>query len=268
VPHTKVVVALLMLLAGCARPVPPPPPAASPPLPYPPAAAERVLRLALGEWRDWGGVVRDAWTTAPEGSPPESDMANFPRVLAYWRAVEDDEGAIRDNRQIYATAVWGMGGSTLWSEPAWSAAFISWVFRTAGVDAREFPPNATHSLYLDALIADADAYPATAPFRPHAPGDYAPRLGDLVCFDRSRNRLRHWSERRAEAGVPRPMHCDIVTTVAPGVVEVVGGNVGDTVTLTRYPADAAGYLAAPPAGRAPILLVMESRLGRLPPFAP
>ncbi|WP_439596685.1 DUF2272 domain-containing protein [Falsiroseomonas sp.] len=261
--------ALLLALSACGGPRPPPPPPANPPLPYPPAAAERVVRLALAEWRDWGGTVREAWTDAAEAPPAESAIGNFPRVLAYWRAVEDDEGAIRDNRQIYAAAVWGMGSGTLWSNPAWSAAFISWVFRTAGVDAREFPPNATHSLYLDALIADADSFPATAPFLPHAPAEHAPRPADLVCFDRSsRNRLSHWTERRAEAGVPRPMHCDIVTGVAPGVVEVVGGNVGDTVTLTRYPTDAAGRILPAPAGRLPLLVVMESRLGRLPPFAP
>ncbi|MBU8537042.1 DUF2272 domain-containing protein [Falsiroseomonas tokyonensis] len=266
--------ALLLALSACAGRVPAPvPQQATPPLPYPPAAAERVVRLALAEWRDWGGTVREAWSEAPGGAPeslpPESTIGNFPRVLAYWRAVEDDEGAIRDNRQVYAAAVWGLGSSTLWSNPAWSAAFISWTYRGAGVDAREFPPNATHSLYLDALIADARAFPATAPFLPHAPGEYAPRPADLVCFDRSsRNRLSHWTERLAEAGVPRPMHCDIVTAVAPGVVEVVGGNVGDTVTLTRYPTDAAGRILPAPPGKLPLLVVMESRLGRLPPFAP
>ena len=257
----------LALLAGCA--VPPPPP--QPPLPYPPAAAQRVVRLALAEWRDWGSPVRQAWTQAAEPPPQviaaaESVPANFPRVLAYWRAVEDDEGAIRDNRPIYAAALAGTGGAELWSEPAWSAAFISWVFRSAGVDAREFPPNATHSLYLDALIADALRFPGLAPFLPREPAEHAPRPGDLVCFDRSRVKLAHWRDRLAETGRPRPMHCDIVTGVAPGVVEVVGGNVSDAVTMTSYPADAAGLLAHAPPGRTPVLLVMESRLGRLPPF--
>jgi len=255
----------LLVLTGCA--VPPPPPL-NPPLAYPPAAAQRVVRLALGEWQDWGGVVRQAWSTPPDEPAREAVSDNFPRVLAYWRAVEDDEGAIRNNRPIYATALTGgASAEALWSEPAWSAAFISWVFRSAGVDAREFPPNGTHSLYLDALIADADAFPATAPFLPRGPVDYAPRIGDLVCLDRSRAPLRHWSERRAEAGQPRPMHCDIVTGFRPGVVEVVGGNVSDSVTLTRYPADSAGILAVAPEGRVPILLVMENRLGRLAPFA-
>jgi hypothetical protein len=289
--------ALALALAGCAVP----PPAPEPPLPYPPAAAERVLRLALDEWREWGGVVREAWAPQPPGNP-EAEPANFPRVLAYWRAVEEDEGAIRGNRPRYRAVLAGApgDGTALWSEPAWSAAFISWVFRTAGVDAREFPPNATHSLYLDGLIADAGTFPATAPFLPHAPEEYAPAPGDLVCLDRGRQPLRHWTERLAETGRPRPMHCDIVvrtardivvrtardivvrtarddgvrttrddgTGTAPGLVEAVGGNVADTVALTRYPVGPDGRLLPSPTGRLPVVLVMESRLGRLPPWSP
>ncbi|MFL5333718.1 MAG: hypothetical protein ACJ8H8_11185, partial [Geminicoccaceae bacterium] len=37
-----------------------------------------------------------------------SDPANFPRVLAYWRAVPEDEGAIARNRRLYAEALAGL----------------------------------------------------------------------------------------------------------------------------------------------------------------
>uniref|UniRef100_UPI001F2CAE17 DUF2272 domain-containing protein n=1 Tax=Falsiroseomonas oryziterrae TaxID=2911368 RepID=UPI001F2CAE17 len=244
----------------------------APPLSYPPAAAERVLRIALAEWRDWGGIVREAnaaWADADwDEASPERDPANFPRVLAYWRAVPVDHGAIADNRRRYAAALAGQAeGAALWAEPLWSAAFISWVFGAAGVDAREFPPSATHAFYLDGLIADARAFPDRAPFLPRAPAEHAPRPGDLVCLDRSRAPLRHWTERLAETGVPRPMHCDIVVRSGSGVVEAVGGNVGDAVAITRFPADASGRLRPAPPGRMPIVVVMESRLGRLPPWS-
>jgi hypothetical protein len=254
--------ALFLLLAACAG-VPP----EEPPLSYPPSAAERVIRLAVAEWRDWGGPVQDAYTAGPADSP-EADPANFPRVLAYWRAVPVDHGAIPDNRRRYVTAMAGRAPPVgLWAEPHWSAAFISWVFRSAGVDGREFPASATHALYLDGLIATARRFPAQAPFLPHAPAERAPAPGDLVCIDRSTAPLRHWTERLAETGAIRPLHCDIVVGVAPGVVEAIGGNVRDAVTLTRFPTDAAGRLLPAPAGRAPLFLVMESRLGRLPPWS-
>lgn len=254
---------MLLALAGCALPAP-----TEPPLPYPPAAAERVVRIALAEWRDWGGVVQDAFGP-PAAEPAESDPANFPRVLAYWQAVPVDHGAIPDNRRRYAATLAGAadGGAPLWAEPAWSAAFVSWVFRSAGVDAREFPPSATHALYLDGLLADARRFPDRAPFVPRVPAEHAPRPGDLLCLDRSAAPLGHWTERLAETGRLRAMHCDIVVNAAPGVVEAVGGNVWDTVALTRFPADASGRLLPPPPGRRPILLIMESRLGRLPPWS-
>ena len=285
--------AVLGVLAagGCALPSPPP----SPPLAYPPAAAERVLRIALAEWREWGRLVQEADRPAP-ATGPEAEPANFPRILAYWRAVPQDHGAIGDNRRRYAEVLAGEAGPgpALWAQPYWSAAFISWVFATAGVDAPEFPPSATHALYLDGLIATARAWPDRAPFIPHAPEDRAPAPGDLVCRDRSPAPLRHWTDRLAETGTIRPMHCDIVVrtaredgvrtardaseggmrmagadglATAPGTVDAVGGNVLDAVAVTRFPADDTGRLLPSPPGRAPVVLIMESRLGRLPPWS-
>lgn len=258
---TRLLPALAVLTLGaCAAPRPPP-------VPYPPSAAERVVRIALAEWRDWGGLAREAFAPPPEDSP-EADPENFPRVLAYWRAVPTDYGAVARNRQRYELLIAGdrPPRGSLWGDFAWSAAFVSWVFVSAGVDAREFPPSATHSTYLDALIADARMFPDTAAFLPHAPEEYAPQPGDLVCLDRSRAPLVHWTAREADNGRPRPMHCDIVVRVAPGVVEAVGGNVLDAVTLTRFPAGADGRLLPAPPGAPPFVVVMESRLGRLPPW--
>lgn len=143
--------ALLPTLAAC---VAPPAPAPEPPLPYPPAARERMLRIALEEWRDWGGQVAIPGTprsTAEAAAPqPESRPANFPRVLAYWRALDDDEGAVARNRPLYRAALAGdPRGAALWQQPFWSAAFVSYVMRAAGIDRAEFPPAASHAAYVD-----------------------------------------------------------------------------------------------------------------------
>src|SRR5688572_28083927 len=114
--------ALLALLAACAVPQPP---MVEPPLPYPPAARERMLRIALAEWEEWGRVEVEAGLSRPASGRAESDPANFPRVLAYWRAVAEDEGAVARNRGLYAAALAGAPGSgALWQEPFWSAAFV------------------------------------------------------------------------------------------------------------------------------------------------
>ena len=255
---------LLALLAACAAP-PPPAPVLAAPLPYPPAARERLMRLALAEWREWGCQQSgEAGAPLAGDCPPaapgrESDPAGFPRVLAYWRAVPDGADAIGRNRALYARA---LGGEPvpLWAEPFWSAAFISWLLGAAGVDAVEFAPSAAHARYLDHLDAVAAAHPATAAFLPRRPADYAPQPGDLACRDRSRRALTDWGQRAAERGQFRPMHCDLVVAAGPGIVEAIGGNVADAVTLVRWPADAAGRLLSP------MLVIMENRLGRLAPW--
>ncbi|WP_230168339.1 DUF2272 domain-containing protein [Roseomonas sp. CECT 9278] len=249
---------LPLLAAACAAPPPPAPVAIEPPLSYPPSARERMLRIATAEWEEWGRQQSDA--------PPrtrESDAANFPRVLAYWRAVPEGEAPIARNRARYR---WGSADT--WREPAWSAAFISFVLQGAGVDRREFPPSAAHAFYLDALILDAQRFPALAPFIPHDVADRAPQVGDLVCADRSSRPIGSWRERAADRGAFRPTHCDIVVRVGAGVVEAVGGNLRDAVTLAVMPTDAAGRLLPRGRGEPRFFAVFENRLGRLPPFAP
>ena len=255
--------ALLVALSGCAAP--PAGPARGPPLSYPPSARERVVRLALAEWHEWGEVTAEPGAPRPTGPGPETTLSAFPRVLAYWRAVADEGGAIARNRARYAAALNG-AATTPWGEPAWSAAFVSWVMRSAGVDAREFPGSASHAYYLDGLLADARDFPALAPFVPHGVAERAPVPGDLVCADRSRRPLRDWRERTVETGQFRPMHCDIVVRVGPFVVEAVGGNIADAVTLSRFAADASGFLLPRPPREPVLFAVMESRLGLLPPF--
>ncbi|MBR0653244.1 DUF2272 domain-containing protein [Roseomonas terrae] len=253
-PLSAATAAILLTLAACTAP---PPPSLEPPLTYPPAARDRMLRIATAEWEDWG---RQYDTAVPPAL--ESDPANFPRVLAYWRAVPEGVDPIARNRALYR-----QGSAALWREPAWSAAFISFVMRSAGVDAREFRPSASHAFYLDALIADAMRFPTMAPFVPYNVTERAPQVGDLVCADRSSRPLPGWRDRLQEAGRFRPMHCDIVVRVAPGVVEAVGGNIRDAVTLSSFRADATGRLLPRPAGQPTWFAVLENRLGRLPPWS-
>ncbi len=255
--HGAVLLLLGVLLQACAPP-PPAPVAVEPPLSYPPSVRDRIQRIAIAEWEEWGRQTSD---TAP--GTRETDVANFPRVLAYWRAVPEGDGPVARNRSRFY-----YGSADLWREPPWSAAFISFVMRSAGVDRREFPPSAAHAFYIDAMILDAQRFPTQAPFIPHEVADRAPQVGDLVCADRSPRPIGSWRERAADRGAFRPTHCDIVVRVAPGVVEAIGGNLRDAVTLAIMPTDGAGRLLPRPRGEPRFFAVFENRLGRLPPFAP
>jgi hypothetical protein len=259
--------ASLLSLAGCTLSPPPPPPArASASLPPQRAA---LVQAALTEWQRWGKLTVDGW---PEYLDPPAAPENFPSILAYWETVSEGPAVIRRHEETRDAMLAGLveflpegtplplPAISLFASPAWSAAFVSYVMQRAGVPGYIFPPAAAHAFYIDALLYAWSGNPEGAAFVPHAPVDYTPRAGDLICADRSRSPLYHWQERLSEAGQFRPMHCDVVVAAGGGLVQAVGGNVLDAVVLRRFPADGAGRALPPPWDKAPFFVVFENRL--------
>jgi hypothetical protein len=261
----------IVALAGCAT-LPPPPPV---PEAVPSAGMRgRLARAALVEWDAWGRLTADGW---PEALPVPAAPENYSRVLSYWDAVPEGPAVIRRHQDTHDALLAGLTemlpegapppalpSISLWAYPAWSAAFISSVMGGAGVPGFVFPPAAAHSIYIDALLSAAAGNPEGAAFRPHAPSEYAPHPGDMICADRSFSPLYHWQDRMAEMGEFRPMHCDVVVAAGGGLVQAVGGNVLDAVVLRRFPADSSGRALPPPPDKPPFFVVFENRLDEAP----
>ena len=254
--------AALALVAGC---VAQPPPAVTPPIAYPASARDRLVRIALAEWEDWGRPFIDH--TGPAAAAPladrqEHDPEAFPAVLAYWSAVPGREETIAANLARFQAA------EPVWTEVPWSAAFVSFVVRAAGYDRTDIPSADAHWRIVDSLMAREAAWPGRAAFGVHSPFDRAPVPGDLLCATRgeARGRYARPEDRAVEAGKPVPMHCDVVVGVRSGAVEVVGGNVGDAVRMALLPARADGRLAQRAAEGAPEMpawfVLFENRAGR------
>jgi len=186
-----------------------------------PSVRERMVVLARQEWALFGQpvVVHDPDGVARlefEGAAShEAQPAMLPRVLMYWYSVT-------------RLPIVGYQGEL---QP-WSAAFISWLAKNAGLMPEDFPPTVLHWDY----IARFRGAPDSARFAAHDPRAYAPKVGDLVCFSRS-NAVTGFAELRRG-----PYHCDLVVSVEPGEIEVIGGNVGDAVSLTRCEVDEGGLL--------------------------
>lgn len=264
---------LLLALAACApRPPPSVPVAETPPLEYPAATRARLLRILEGEWREWGARIVDGRTHAPldrdEGPVAEQAPAAFSKVLAYWSAV-DWQDYITRNKRAFARGAERCdaperaagGRDAVWGCQPWSAAFIAFALRSAGIDRAEFPPAAAHWVYVDALIAAGDRWGGRATFLAHDVAEYAPVAGDMICFARGARPLASLAQRRAEAGTPRPMHCDIVSETAPGEVLALGGNVAQAVTAVRYATGPDGRLRR---NVRPWFVVFENRIGLAP----
>ena len=223
--------------------------------PYAPFSRDAVVAIALREWRLFGQMVHDEPPGAARAMGPkrEREPGLWQRVGEYWW-LGLDAG--------HAEAGWtgkhgGFGAEFLPEmdrEYAWSAAFISYVVRIAGAGAR-FAYASSHWTYIDRAVREPDGLFAAA-----RPTDAVPRPGDLICAGRARDGVLRFDD--LPAG-PYLSHCDIVVAVAPGQLSVVGGNVGDAVTMKHVPVTPEGRLATP-AGqvidtRYPWMVVLRAR---------
>jgi hypothetical protein len=227
-------------LSGCADPQAHVPPFAR--RPFEPFSRSAAVAIALREWHLFGAPVDDdpADARPPPGpdAKPERAQGLWQRVGEYWwlglnaGAPEAGWTGKHDARgRIFPAADD--------DRYAWSAAFISYVMRMAGAGLR-FPYAAAHHTYIDAardVSRGQAAAGAVVSARP--PEAYAPQPGDLICMSRTPEPLRF-----ADLPAGRfPAHCDIVVGIAPGTLDVVGGNVDDAVTLKHVPVTPEGRLA-------------------------
>lgn len=229
-----VVHALALLLAVAA-----PPPAHARRLPGGQVAAH-LVSVALREWRDWGETIVDATDGTArlehEGAS-ELDTAPFDaraRVHRYWAlglGTADHPGAApRPNAP-------------------WSAAFISFLMQQIGVVAPSFVGNAAHARYLRALLAREREGGDEAQFE-LLPADETPtKPGDLLCGPRNVSRLRDRitllrMDTADDLQNLTSAHCDVVAGMdrRARIARVIGGNVFDSVAMTRLPLTADGRL--------------------------
>ena len=158
-----------------------------------------VKNNAIAEWEFW-----------KEGGTKEGDTSTMERLRAYWK-----EGA----------------GVTNWTDKqmtdeAWSASFISYVMKKSGAGA-DWKYSPSHSTYIVDSIKNRKEN-NSKPFKGYKPEEVKLQVGDLVCKPR-------------QGGVTYDTtgsyksHTDIITAIKDGYAESIGGNVGNSVSMTKVP---------------------------------
>ncbi len=220
-------------------------------LPYEQISRETVVAIALREWRLFGSLSGD------DDAP--STNIKYEREPGLWQRVGE---------------YWWLGLNAEWSERrwtgkhdetghvfapqrdetyAWSAAFISYVMRISGAGNR-FPYSPRHADYINAARRASLANDMSALLWAESPNDYAPHLGDLICFGRERAGGLRFEDLPAPSF---PGHCEIVVATEPDRVAVIGGNEDDAVEMKHLPVTADGRLVS-----ANYLAVLEVRYPR------
>jgi hypothetical protein len=213
-----------------------------------------------------GGLFRVGHHEAEWSRPPGDPTPTWERVATFWRSLSESEpprlmtslgwvarseasrstaaGAIEPERTEVATREALLRAAIV--DTPWSAAFISYLMKTAGFSGAEFEFSDTHADYvraaLDTSVAEAGGRESTHAFRACDIATTRPRAGDLICATRAGTAGVARFEALAAAiavratGEDFPMHCDLVVRADEGSdakLDAIGGNVVQSVTLTR-----------------------------------
>jgi hypothetical protein len=206
-----------------------------------PDTRARMVFLAEEEWALFGRpVVQEQGAEPVLEFPPGVEATHevqgpmLTRVLMYWYSVTSEpivgyQGELRP----------------------WSAAFISWLVRSAGVPESVFPSTVLHWDYIEHALDGGTG----ARFVARDARSYAPKIGDLICAPRGEAfvaEVRSFSDLRRGA-----YHCDLVVEVREGELDAIGGNVLDAVSMSKVVLDAQGHVV--PTERRPWMAVIEQR---------
>lgn len=170
------------------------------------SAREQLEQWKLGAWTECGEGVAGA-----NGSK---------RVATYW---------------LEGLGINGLNGCV---DQAWSAAFICWCMRKAGMALGEFPFSAGHHTYIRWAINNAKQDKPGKSYYGRRIDVRQPRPGDLIA---------QWRKAKKTSPDPNitfdaqpddfyPAHCDIVVEAGSEAILAIGGNVSNKVTLTRFTA--------------------------------
>ncbi len=181
------------------------------------APFEKAVEIARQEWERFGRQTIDKSNTIVKQGGLESEDPYWERVGDYWKVVGFPNLTGKDT-----------------NEP-WSAAFMSWVMQQAGMGER-FSYSEWHATYIRNSIFARKNNDKSFAFWGYRLSERAPQVGDLVGYAR-------------QGGVSfdyQPLtyasHTDLVVAVRPGEIDVIGGNVKDSVSLKTVSTDAKGLI--------------------------
>lgn len=195
--------------------------------------------IATEEWRFFGDQRYNRSGGIIHTGRKEGEDGWWQRVGLYWAKIGRDDLDGRDH------------------DWPWSAAFISWVMRQAGADHR-FAYSASHATYISKSIRDRNQGNANALYWGYRLNERKPQVGDLVCWDRDPDKVVDYDHQHLGN---YSSHTDLVVSVGADEIEIIGGNVGNSVTRRPLALTAEGFLASGAQGGETLFAIMGYRAG-------
>jgi hypothetical protein len=187
---------------------------------------------------DLSGVISAAFLRAPLSNAKEALLAT---AAKQWDRFKRGAGKETESPfDAFVGEMWQSIGFNLSGDDVatpWSAACISFIVRSAGYV--RFKHGASHSVYIHDAIKSRDANNAERDFWGYRINEHKPTFGDLVCRKRSSAKITYDF---ALENANFQSHTDIVVAVSSDFIDAVGGNVSNSVSITRYKLTPSGYL--------------------------
>ncbi|TRU82558.1 MAG: DUF2272 domain-containing protein [Microcystis novacekii Mn_MB_F_20050700_S1] len=162
-------------------------------------------------------TATEEWEFFEKGTKKEREDGFWQRIVKYWKEALNRTD-IDDPTDV--------------GNVPWSAAFISWIMTKAGA-ANKFKRNASHSVYIRDAVKKRKDKTVDAPFIAFKIDEVTPEVGDLVCAPRQLGVTYDTKEGYAS-------HCDLVVAKRINEVDIIGGNVSDSVTKKTLKLDGNG----------------------------
>jgi len=157
----------------------------------------RVVKIAEEELKKWNN-----------GNTKETKDAIYDDLKKYWDSIGWNENK------------WSPTGV------AWSSAFVSYIMRKANAK-DDFKYSQSHADYIRDAIKNRKENNSNK-FKGYRLNEKKVEIGDLVCYARE-NGVTYDTTRYYTS------HCDIITRIDDKYAYGIGGNVSDSVSLTKIP---------------------------------
>lgn len=176
----------------------------------------KAVSIAKREWQGWGKQTINKQGNIVRIGGFEANKGFSERVQEYWN-VGTGKNFDGKNRDV-----------------AWSSAFISFLFKKAGAG-NKFVYSPLHSKYIIDSINNRKENKLKEPFVGYKISEVSPKVGDLVCYSRQSGVTYNTTGSYFS-------HCDIVVKKNSNNIEVIGGNVADSVTKRIIKTDKKGRI--------------------------
>lgn len=223
---------------------------------------QKVAENAIQEWISFNAPNRPVVRSKADVARLERNPLEYRKcqtINNYWAVVPATDSKPPEGNSCKLNipqTPQGTGQIGKWDEYPWSAAFISYIMRQSGAG-NNFRSSGYHARYIVDSVKNKNTQ--DYPFRGYPINEKEPEIGDLICAPRGEDSNLQYSQ--IVDKVVFKSHCDIVVAKNDNRnIEVIGGNVGDTVAKTIVLLDSNGHIRVTDADFRPWFVVIKNSL--------